>query len=116
MKSHILEQLKLAGNNIDEYLDRFEGDEETCEMLVSMFTQDGSFKAYLDSYAEGNYSACREHAHSIKGAAANVGLSLLSSRAFDVMIAIDRGSFDSLPELNEAMSVIYYETIKILTE
>lgn len=114
--SHLLEELKIAGNDIEEYLDRFEQDEETCEMLTSMFAQDTQFAEYLDSYEEKNYSECREHIHSIKGAAANVGLSLLSQKAQEIMRCIDSGEFDRLDSLTAELSDIYYSTIHILSE
>lgn len=116
MKSYMLEQLAAAGNDIEEYLDRFEGDEETCEMLTSMFTQDTQFTEYLESYEQKDYPECRKHIHNLKGTTANIGLTLLSRKAVDIMHAIDSGTFDTIPQLNEQFSELYYSTIKILTE
>ena len=112
--SYILENLKIAGNDIEEYLDRFEQDEETCEMLASMFAQDTHFDCYQESYKARDYAGCREHIHSIKGASANVGLTLLSQKAGEIMRCIDSGNFDRLDSLNDELSDIYTSTIQIL--
>lgn len=115
MNSRLLEQLKSDGNDIDEYLERFEQDEETCEMLTAMFAQDTHFKEYLDSYSEKNYTECREHIHTIKGAAANVGLTKLSHKAIEIMNCFDSGELSKIDELNTEFSSIYNSTIRILT-
>lgn len=112
--SPILEELKVAGNDIEEYLERLEQDEETCEMLTSMFTQDTQFGEYIDSYHEKNYSDCYEHIHNLKGAAANVGLSLLAQKAYEIMHCIDKGEFENMDSLTEQLSDIYYQTMDIL--
>lgn len=112
--SPILEELKIAGNDIEEYLDRFEQDEETCEMLTSMYAQDTQFGEYIECYHEKKYPECREHIHNIKGAAANVGLSLLSQKAQEIMRCLDNGEYDRIDNLTEQLSDIYYSTMDIL--
>lgn len=112
--SPILEELKIAGNDIEEYLDRFEQDEETCEMLTSMYAQDTQYDEYIDSLKNKDYPACREHIHNIKGAAANVGLSLLSQKAVEIMSCLDSGDYDKIDSLTEQLSQIYHSTMEIL--
>lgn len=112
--SPILEALKIAGNDIEEYLERFEQDEETCEMLTSMFAQDTQYNEYMDSYNEKNWPECREHIHNIKGAAANVGLSLLSHKAYEIMYCIDNGEFGKIDDLTVSLTEIYNQTMQIL--
>lgn len=113
--SPILEELKIAGNDIEEYLDRFEQDEETCEMLTSMYAQDTQFDEYLKSLKNKDYPACREHIHNMKGSAANVGLTLLSQKALEIMRCLDSGEYEKLDELTKQLTEIYDSTIKIIS-
>ncbi len=112
--SPMLERLEVAGNNISDYLNLFEQDEETCEMLTSMFLQDTEYAEYMDSYNIKDYAKCREHIHTIKGTAANIGLTLLSHVAAEIMHCIDNGEFDRVDSLTDTLSSTYDSTISLI--
>lgn len=115
MNSTVLTRLKEAGNDIDSYLSRFDNDEETCEMLSLMYIDDTNCNSYLDAYEQQDFVACRGFIHNVKGAASNVGLSLLSKKALEIMHAIDNSDFVKLPVLNEELKEIYASTMAILS-
>ena len=112
--SQMLEKLQKAGNDITEYLNRFDQDEETCEMLTSMFVSDTQYSQYMECLRAGNYAECREHIHNVKGTTANIGLTLLSRKAYEIMHCIDEGDFDRLDALNDELSELYNSTMEIL--
>lgn len=115
MKSQMLDQLRSEGNDIDEYLNRYEGDEETCELLTGLFANDDHTIGYFNSYSEHDYSKCRDDILAVKGASSNVGLSMLAAKAKEILIAIDSGSFDRLEKLNEEFRSLYDHEIDIIT-
>lgn len=91
MAGLLLSRLKQQGNNIEEYLTRFEQDSETCEMLISLFFSEVTLDNYLDALDKKDYTKAYDEIHSIKGSAANVGLTLISNKAKEVMAKIETG-------------------------
>ncbi len=89
----------------DALLDRTMGDEELAAEVILCFLQDtpGQISAIKESVDEGNPGAAREHAHSIKGAAANVGANHLREIAFEIEMAGKSGDCERIrgliPEL-----------------
>lgn len=115
MNSEILIKLSEEGNNIDEYLNRYEGDEETCELLTGMFANDEHTVAYFNAYYEHDLSKCRDHMNSIKSSVSNIGLTLLASKAKEIMHAIDNGNFSIIDQLNDEYRMVYDREIEIIT-
>jgi signal transduction histidine kinase/CheY-like chemotaxis protein len=69
--------------NRADTLGRFEGDEELLNEIVALSLEDlpRSLKRLQEALQAGQIDAVRQHAHSIKGAAANVGAQALSALA-----------------------------------
>lgn len=88
-----------------EVLERLEGDEELLRELLQIFLAQsaadlGEMKA---AWQAGDTAALGHRAHSIKGAAAGLGATLLSRRAAQLEEAAKRGDLSAVPVLLQAI-------------
>lgn len=116
MKSHILTALANEGNDLTAYLNRFEQDEETCELLACMFVNETDFSSYMNAYAQHDITTCIEQIRSLKGSAFNVGLTLLGKKALDILHMLENGDESHLDIYTGELADIYQRTIAILSE
>ena len=86
--------------NKTEVLSRIDGDEELLEELWKLFREDAphqreKLKVALDSC---NLVLVEQHAHTLKGAAANVGAELVRAEALEMEHAARKGNLDEARE------------------
>ncbi|MDR3553745.1 MAG: PAS domain S-box protein [Syntrophobacteraceae bacterium] len=90
-------------------LERLMGDEELTETILEGFLADmprqiDALRAYLDA---GDAAAVQKQAHTIKGAAANVGGEVLRLRAFELEKAAGAGDLQNLKTLQRELDVAF---------
>ena len=78
--------------NRDALLKRLDGDEELIEQIIDIFLEHapGQFERLHQAIREGNAAMVKLHAHSLKGAAANMEAAAMR----DVALEIERHSAD----------------------
>lgn len=78
------EQLIALGIDLDDTLDRFGGNAEFLEKMLHLFVQGDTVDRMVEAFTAQNADALERTSHAIKGSAANLGFTELSSRASDV--------------------------------
>lgn len=116
MTSTMLTKLRALGNDIDEFLERFENDEESCELMSIMFVNDTSFKSYCECLSNSDYKGCLEYLHEFKSVSSNIGLTTLAQYADEIYELIRLGHAYELQELNKSFSELYRMTIGLISE
>ena len=86
-------------------LERLGGEEAFLAKLVAMFTSaaSGYLDALGDAVAQGDVDAIRLQAHSIKGAAANIGAGVLRAISAEMEAAAKAGEQEGMPRLYAAL-------------
>lgn len=116
MKSTLLSDLIKAGNDLSEYLKRFEQDEDTCELLCSMFVNETDYAEYITSYEQDDLTGCMEHIRALKGSSYNVGLTMLYDKTLEIIHCINIGDRNRLATATSELKDIYEATVNILTK
>lgn len=78
------EQLIALGIDLDDTLDRFGGNAGFLEKMLHLFVQGDTVDRMVEAFTAQNADALERTSHAIKGSAANLGFTELSSRASDV--------------------------------
>lgn len=95
-----------------DFLKRLGGDEELADEIFAEFMEEVPLKieAIGKALKSKNIAEAQLHAHSLKGASANVGTSALQKAAYKVEAACDAGNFDEAlalaPELDNQFELL----------
>ena len=91
-----LEKLNLWGCDINGALERLVDDQDLYISCLIMFSEDAGFESLQQDIRTKNYAQAFEHAHTLKGVAANLGLTPI---------------FDSISAVVEALRSQHYEML-----
>ncbi|MEA4923535.1 MAG: Hpt domain-containing protein [Eubacteriaceae bacterium] len=78
-------KLKEWGCDVDGALERLVGDVAFYEECLQVFTEDDNFASLGKALEEKEYDSAFEYAHTIKGVAANLGLTPVFDKASDIV-------------------------------
>ena len=95
-------------------LARFSGNEALFRRFLLRFPSDGTFARLQAAQAAGDLTGMETSAHTLKGVAANLGLSRLQGDCDALVQAIRSGGTDRLPALFQAVATCYRETVDLL--
>ena len=98
----ILGHLKAWGCDIDGALARFMGDERLYVHCLKLFANDENF-VLLEQRLSEHGSGAFEHAHTLKGVAANMGLTPLYAALCEVVESLRHDRFELLDEAHMRM-------------
>ena len=105
----LLTQLKEWGCDIDGAMERLDQDTELYRDCLQMFKDDPAFDALGEAVKSGDIQAGFDQAHTIKGVAANLGLSPIWQNVFPLVEIYRAGKTDGAQDA-------YALLIKSLTE
>ena len=107
----------LEGENISQAIGRFMGNEEMYfDFLTELFTEDETFENLASAVSEGDEKKIETEAHTLKGAAANMGLDALSKAAGGIVQAVRGGNASDIPALFDSCSREYDKVRTLVTE
>ena len=99
MENTFLEKLKMLGCDTDGAMDRFDNDVELFETCVDIFKEDENFvelKRFLESE---DYENAFNAAHTLKGVAANLGLTAISKSVSDVVEKLRSRDYTNIQDM-----------------
>lgn len=82
--STLLEELKSWGCDVDGAMERFINDEGLYRMCLGSVMEDKNFDGLLEALHQHNIKTAFEHAHTLKGVLANMGLTPM----YDIIVRI----------------------------
>ena len=94
----LLKELKEWGCDIDGAMDRLDHDTELYSDCLQMFKDDPSFDALAKAVKDGDIQAGFDQAHTIKGVAANLGLSPIWQNVFPLVEIFRAGKSEGSQE------------------
>ena len=104
--SHLKELLEEYGADYQGTMDRFMGNETLYLRLLDMLFEDENLKKLGNALEAGDQNAAFEAAHTLKGVAANMGLTPLCGRVSALVEPLRAGEKrDDYPELYRALEV-----------
>ena len=92
-----------------EFFERLMGDENLIKEIIEIFLKEvpGQIAALSEALEKKNSDLIRRHAHTLKGASANIGASALQETAYHVELAAKAGTLDKasalIPELDKQL-------------
>lgn len=104
--STLIDRLRAAGADMDGAMDRMLDDAELYQTCFAMFVDDGAFPALDAALLRQDYTAAFEAAHTLKGVAANLGLTDMVNALGAVSDAIRHGPPASVSKLNQMYQAV----------
>lgn len=102
----MMNQLRLWGCDIDGALERVADDSELLISCMEMFREDPGFAALEEALKNKDYRAAFDAAHTIKGVAANLGITPLYEATCTLVEPLRRGEYGELDELYRAFEPV----------
>lgn len=114
----VLEQLIQAGANINESLPRFMGNEELYIKFLGKFLDDQSYQNLKEALDAGDADQTFKTAHTLKGVAANLGLTPIFESAGEIVEQYRNGDPDEgcVRESWQKLSQLYNNICGIIRE
>lgn len=107
----------MEGTDIPGAISRFMGNEEMyMSFLAELFTEDTTFADLETAVSSGDSKGAETAAHTLKGAAANMGLDTLSKAADDIVQAARAGNTGDIPALFDICRSEYGKIRALITE
>jgi two-component system, sensor histidine kinase and response regulator len=99
-------------------LERLEGDEELLNEIIVIFLEDAPrlFLALKQSRVDKDQKSTERQAHSLKGASANVGATVLQDISMRAEVMIREGDWTGLENLLPEMERTLHGTLDLLRE
>lgn len=104
--------------SMEETLERMSGDRELLASLFQLFTSDAPKKLgrMTECAAEGDLFGVERTAHSLKGASATVGATLLCELAAETERAAKAGSWEDVERLRRDLAATCDQTLAAMRE
>lgn len=107
----------VEGTDIPGAISRFMGNEEMyMSFLAELFTEDTTFADLETAVSSGDSKGTETAAHTLKGAAANMGLDTLSRAADGIVQAARAGNTGNIPALFDICRSEYGKIRALITE
>lgn len=107
----------MEGTDIPGAISRFMGNEEMyMSFLTELFTEDTTFADLETAVSSGDSKGTETAAHTLKGAAANMGLDTLSRAADGIVQAARAGNTGNIPALFDICRSEYGKIRALITE
>ena len=107
----------MEGTDIPGAISRFMGNEEMyMSFLAELFTEDTTFADLETAVSAGDSKSAEKAAHTLKGAAANMGLDTLSKAADGIVQAARAGNTGDIPALFDTCRSEYGKIRALITE
>ncbi len=116
MTSEYKEKLQAYGVNLDSALNRFMENEQFYERILSKFPMDENFALMEKSLKENNISQAFRHAHTLKGLAATLDLTNLSTILNPITEQLRAGETEGIQELFTQLKVEYEQICELIIE
>lgn len=110
----ILEQLTALGADVRGAMERFLDDEEMYVVCLHMFAEDKNFDRLGKALAEGDAKAGFEAAHTIKGVAANLGLTPIFNAACKLVEPLRAGNAEGLENDYKQLMALFSRFCELL--
>ena len=107
MDTEKIAQLKGAGINVDEALERFMGNEALLERFLKKFLMDDNFQKLESAIAEHDQEAAVSASHTLKGMCGNLSMTLLFDLLARQVAALRAGEWKEASELMDEISERY---------
>ena len=115
MMNDILKELKGIGADVDGILELFGSDASVYERLLKKFINDESYyQGIIDSIEEGDFEEAVLNAHTLEGAAANLGFTELSAAGANILTKLQDGKTDDFKADLERLTEEYNKIKNIL--
>lgn len=98
--------LECLGINIEQVLNRFCNNEALLRRFICKFPQEKTYQSFKDAFLSADLKLAEQHAHTLKGIAANLGFEALCEKC-SVMVAELRGARSCLDNKFEAINKEY---------
>ncbi len=106
-----LEELKKAGMNVNEFLDRIMGNTALVKLFVKKFVEDTNYNALVLSIENGDMKAAEMHCHTLKGMCGNMSLTGLFDLFYSQLALFRSGSFEEAIAKMQEISPLFEEAI-----
>lgn len=101
--SALLEELRSWGCDVDGALERFINDEGLYRMCLGSVMEDKNFEDMLDALHRHDIKMAFEHAHTLKGVLANMGLTPMYDIIVRIVEPLRAGTDENLLEICEEL-------------
>lgn len=95
-------------------LARFSGNEALLRRFLLRFPSDATFSQLEAAQAAGDLPAVERTAHTLKGVAANLGLSELQNVCDQLVQAVRRGDTAAIPALYRQVETVHHAVVELL--
>ena len=110
----MMDQLRLWGCDMDGALERVADDRELLISCMEMFREDPGFAALEEALNNKDYSTAFDAAHTLKGVAANLGLTPLYQAAGTLVEPLRRGQYAQLEQLYQGFVIVRDQFFSII--
>lgn len=111
--SNMLDALRSAGNDVDDALARFMGNEAMYVKFLGKLAGDDSFDKLSAAFAAGDVKECFAASHTLKGVLGNLGLTKLVKLNTPIVETARGGDMPQASDL-EAFKAAYLDTLAII--
>ena len=112
--TNLNDTLRAYGVNINEVMERFVNDERLYYDCLHSFIEDISFAGLERAILSKEFKAAFEHAHTLKGVAANLGLTPLLTAINGIVEPLRRHDYSNLNQQYDAINAEREKLRKIL--
>lgn len=112
MNVDLLNNLESAGVDVKASLARFGGNEALYTRFLKKFLQDVNKDALKTALDTKNFKDAEIAAHTLKGVAANLGMTALSSACSEMVSELRAGKTDGLEPLLDKITEVYDNIVK----
>ncbi|MCI8407266.1 MAG: Hpt domain-containing protein [Oscillospiraceae bacterium] len=107
----LMTRLEGAGVDVKQSLARFGGNEALYTRFLNKFLQDLNKDALKDAINAKNFKDAEIAAHTLKGVAANLGMTALSTACSEMVSQIRAGQTDNLEPLLDKITSLYENVV-----
>ena len=111
--SNLLEALRNAGNDVDDALAHFMGNEDMYVRFLGKLQADDSFDKLNAAFAAGDVKETFAASHTLKGVLGNLGLTKLVNLNTPIVETARGGDLPQAADV-EAFKVAYVETLALI--
>lgn len=110
----LTKDLEKWGCDVENALARMADDEEFYEDCLKMFVDDENFEKLGEAIETGDYKAAFDYAHTLKGVAANLGLTPIFDKTSEIVEPLRADDYSDLENQYDAVIKAKEEFIEII--
>lgn len=107
---------ELAENKVDiaNTIERFLGNKKIYQQFLNKFLADNNYELFLEDIEKKDYENAQKHIHTLKGVAANLGLTPIFDSASQINNKLRNNELTDLVELSEQLIYNYKNICSII--